>query len=555
MNIETRVLSSLEKVYPDQAPAACTVPFTFLQNEAFAFQVALCPEMTRVFSKLIVRAEADCQLPVQIKQVRYVPCNLPCMIDDGRYERTKPGLFPDPLQEANADGEFFVPTGRWSSFFIEVTPDGAPAGEYPFTLKLSGTYPMNGNEKIEVTVRTTLQVIGAQLPPSQLRYTCWFHGDCLADYYHVPVFSERHWTIMENQIRLAASRGQNMILIPLFTPPLDTKVGGERTTIQLMDVQVHNGQYSFDFSLLDRWIEMCQRHHIEYFEISHLFTQWGATSCPKIMATVDGEYKQIFGWDNEALSDEYKEFLSAMLPALTHYIDEKGLHDKVYFHISDEPHGEEHLAQYLKLKAFVSPLLEGFIIMDALSDYSFYQQGVCEYPVIATTALDPFLEGQRPKEFWVYYCVSQGHRHVSNRFFSMPGYRTRILGLQCYKENVNGFLHWGLNFYNSQYSIRHIDPYKETDADCSFPGGDGFIIYPGENDEPVESQRLVIFHEAIQDIQALRLLESLTSREHVLALMDEDASEPVSFFTYPTGEQYLLRLRYKVNQEIQQHLS
>jgi len=36
MNIETRVLSSLEKVYMDQAPKPCTVPFTALQGEAFA---------------------------------------------------------------------------------------------------------------------------------------------------------------------------------------------------------------------------------------------------------------------------------------------------------------------------------------------------------------------------------------------------------------------------------------------------------------------------------------------------------------------------------------
>ena len=551
MNIETRVLSSMEKVYMDQAPKPCTVPFTALQGEAFAFQVALRPDAVRVYSRLNVKVTADCDLPVVVKQVQYVPCIFPLCIDDGRYERTTPGLFPDPLMTANEDGCFFVETGRWSSFFVEVFPGMAAAGEYPITFAFSTQIDTaDGPQELTWQVKTALTVIGAALPKSQLRYTCWFHGDCIADYYNVPVFSEEHWTYMEKQIKLAAKRGQNVILTPIFTPPLDTKVGGERTTIQLMDVIVTNGEYSFDFSKLDRWVDMCQANGIEYFEMAHLFSQWGAKACPKIMGTVDGEYRKIFGWENEALSDEYKGFLSAMLPALIAYIDNKGLHDKVYFHISDEPHGEEHLAQYLKLKEFVTPLLDGFILMDALSDYNFYEKGVCDYPVVATTALDPFLEGKRPDEFWVYYCVGQGHRHVSNRFFSMPGYRTRILGLQCYKENVLGFLQWGLNFYNAQFSIRHIDPYKCTDSDGAFPGGDPFIIYPGENGEPVESQRLVIFHEAIQDIQALRLLESLTSREHVLALMDEDATEKVTFYTYPTGEDYQLKLRYKVNQEI-----
>ena len=550
MNIETRILSSLEKVYLDQDPKPCTVPFTALQNEAFAFQVALRPDVKQRYTRIIVKVTAKSELPIIVKQVQYVPCLLPMQVDDGRYERTTPGLFPDPLKSADKDDTYFVPTGRWSSFFVEVFPGMAKEGEYPITLSFSAEIKSAaGSETLHWEVNTSLTVIGTVLPKSQLRYTCWFHGDCIADYYNVPVFSEEHWTYMDKQIKLAADRGQNMILTPIHTPPLDTWVGGERTTIQLIDVSVVNEEYSFDFKNLDRWIDMCLANGIEYFEMAHLFSQWGATACPKIMATVDGEYKKIFGWENKALSDEYKGYLTAMLPALTTYLDSKGLHDKVYFHISDEPHGE-HLLQYQKLKEFVSSLLDGFIIMDALSDYSFYEKGVLDYPVVATTALDPFLEGNRPNQFWIYYCIGQNYRHVSNRFFSLPGYRTRILGLQCYKENVFGFLHWGLNFYNSQYSLRHLDPYKCTDADGAHPGGESYVIYPGENGEPVESQRLVIFHEAIQDIQALRLLESLTSREYVLSLMDEDVTEKVTFFTYPTGEEYQLKLRYKVNQKI-----
>lgn len=345
MNIETRILSSMEKVYYDQAPKSCIVPFTALQNEAFAFQVALRPDMAR-YSRLTVKVVAESDLPVVVKQVQYVPCIFPLCIDDGRYERTTPGLFPDPLQTESADGTFFIESGRWNSFFVEVFPGMAAGGEYPITLTFSTEiYTPNGPQELTWKAETSLTVIGAALPKSLLRYTCWFHGDCIADYYNVPVFSEEHWTYMEKQIKLAGERGQNVILTPIFTPPLDTKVGGERTTIQLMDVTVTNGEYSFDFSKLDRWIEMCQACGMEYFEMAHLFSQWGAKACPKIMGTVDGEYKKIFGWDNEALSDEYKGFLSAMLPALTAYIDAKGLRDKVYFHISDEPHGEEHLAQ------------------------------------------------------------------------------------------------------------------------------------------------------------------------------------------------------------------
>ena len=105
-----------------------------------------------------------------------------------------------------------------------------------------------------------------------------------------------------------------MLLTPVFTPPLDTAVGGERTTIQLVDIRVDNGRYSFGFEKLERWVEMCRECGIRYFEIAHLYTQWGALHCPKIMATVDGEYRRIFGWDADATGDAYRAFLGAFLP-------------------------------------------------------------------------------------------------------------------------------------------------------------------------------------------------------------------------------------------------
>lgn len=53
-------------------------------------------------------------------------------------------------------------------------------------------------------------------------YTEWFHSDCLADYYHVDVFSEEYWRIVENFLRKAKERGVNMILTPILTLPLET---------------------------------------------------------------------------------------------------------------------------------------------------------------------------------------------------------------------------------------------------------------------------------------------------------------------------------------------
>lgn len=584
MVIQSVLASSLEKIFPEQTPAACRTPFTMLKNDTFSFQVALRPvnipeaasEGTRSSSwYLDGNASTDDSVPAQItvtspiaaqvtlRRVDLVPSALPLNdTRDGNFISDKPGLYPDLLAPLK-DGKCSLPCGIWTAFWVEIETDkDTPAGTFPVKITIESNIlnsPCELSEKSceidenckTVILETQIEVIDAVLPEQQLIVTEWFHGDCIADYYKIPVFSETHWEYMRRQICLGVRRGLNMILTPIFTPPLDTETGGERTTIQLAGIEYKNGIYSFDFSNLERWVFMCRDCGIEYFEMTHLYTQWGAAHCPKIMVTENGVLKKRFGWENDALGEDYRQFLNAFLPALCGELRRIGIEDRTVFHISDEP-DEACLPQYRAAKAQVAELLSGFPIMDAMSHYSYFVDGVCNTPIIATDALEPFLAGRRPDSLWVYYCCAQNYR-VSNRFFGMPSARNRILGLQLYKYQVSGFLQWGFNFYNSRLSKRHIDPFTVTDADGAFPSGDSFLVYPGPNGEPLESLHMAVFYEALCDLRALSLLERLTSREHVISLMEDGLDEPLTFTDYPRDAGYLLRLRERVNREIAEY--
>jgi hypothetical protein len=336
----------------------------------------------------------------------------------------------------------------------------------------------------------------------------------------------------------------------MFTPPLDTAVGGERTTIQLVDVEVIEGNYSFHFEKLRRFITICQMKGIRYFEMSHLFTQWGAKAAPKIMATVDGTYKRIFGWDTPSVNSGYEEFLQHYLPCLTEKLKEWSLEDVVYFHVSDEPE-LAHLEDYKKANEMVVPLLQGFPVLDALSDYDFYQFGLVEQPVCAIDHIEPFL-ANNTENLWAYYCNGQSVK-VSNRLMAMPSYRNRIYGVQTYKYQITGILHWGFNFYNSQYSIEHINPYENTDSSEAFPSGDSFLVYPGKDGRPEESIRIMVLDEALNDYRAMQLLEQLAGRSKVLELIEEGSYMDITFSEYPRSTHYLLQLRDIINQEIKRY--
>ncbi len=134
----------------------------------------------------------------------------------------------------------------------------------------------------------------------------------------------------------------------------------------------------------------------------------------------------------------------------------------------------------------------------------------------------------------------------------MPGHRTRMLGVQLYLAEMTGFLHWGYNFYFSQNATFPIDPYLNTDCSGFAPAGDAFQVYPGEGGQPEESLRLMLFLHAMQDLRALRYLEKLTDRGTVVQLIHEGLPGPLTMREYPRTEEYLLTLRERVNQRIQE---
>ena len=61
---------------------------------------------------------------------------------------------------------------------------------------------------------------------------------------------------------------------------------------------------------------------------------------------------------------------------------------------------------------------------------------------------------------------------------------------------------------------------------------------------------MMVHYEALCDYRALKLLESLTDKEFVLHLIEDELSEPLTFTTFPKTDFYLISLRNRVNAEI-----
>ena len=293
--LKIKKITSLEKVFPDQEPSGEGMEdvITALKKETVSFQMAYYWSGQRK-GRAQVQVTSDDKEQVRVRSVRLVPCEYPAhMVADDDYLTTKPGLYPDLLSDIQPWGVELI-SGQWKSLWIDVDTTGLTAGDH--TVKVDMVVE---GEVLGSTIEM-IHVVDAELPQMAVPHTEWFHSDCLANYYGVEVFSEEHWKIVENFVRTAVKRKCNMLLTPVFTPPLDTAIGGERRTVQLVDVHVTEDGYTFGFDKFERWVDMCKRCGIKYYEISHLFSQWGATMAPKVMGEKDGKLVQLFGWDTEA---------------------------------------------------------------------------------------------------------------------------------------------------------------------------------------------------------------------------------------------------------------
>ncbi len=539
--INCLTLSSLAKVFPDAEPDRrfFLSSATMLRNDVYSFQIAY-----RGCDYYQKRIEVTCPDTlggrVSVRQIDYVPCDLPIPPGcEALCDRSAPGLFPDILRPLPKI--MFAYGFTYRSLLVTVDCSNMPAESDIYTV----TVCIDDGEKCDVSFELT--VLDAFLPKQSIPVTNWLHCDCLCNFYSVPFGSDEFRRILKNFVETAVKNGINMILTPLFTPPLDTMPGGERLNVQLLDIRLdENGKYTFSFDRLISFIGDIVDSGAEYFEFSHLFTQWGCKYAPNIYAETPDGYRKIFGWETDGCSDEYRSFLAQLLPELTGILKKHSLYERCFFHISDEP-AAAMIDRYAACSLFVQQYVDKDRIIDAISDTDYYTRGLIAHPVASLNAIHRFTD-IGAEGLWGYYCCCE--LRTPNRFLALRAARNRILGALLFRYDVRGFLQWGYNFYNTNLSVEAVDPYATSTAGGWIPGGDAYVVYPDSNGTALESLRLVVFADALRDYRALCGALEFTKREELTALL---GINDITFVDFPDDPVSVLRLREKLNTLLAQH--
>ena len=364
-------------------------------------------------------------------------------------------------------------------FRMDRAPEGAKSFEIRFSVK-------QGAETRELALK--VNVHNVSLPPvgkDSFKYTNWMDFGSMAGSHGIKPWSEEHWKMIEKYVRLAARGRQNMGM--------------------MRDVFMHSadGTITFNRERFARLLEMYDRVGFWYLEGGHLasFTAgWGSPAfktsyTTNVTTTVQG-----------ALA------LSRLARMYMEEIEARGLKDRWYQHVADEP-GGKNVPEYRITAGIIRRYMPGIRTVDAVEEPSFAGALDVWCPKVDAferhRALYDSFRTNFGDRVWCYTCCIPGGKWM-NRTMDGELLRPALIPWVSVMFDVDGFLHWG---YNRWQRGQGQDPFKEpypkkwggSNDGHSLPPGDTHIVYPGK-DGPWPSARLEATRAGMEDADLLTML-------------------------------------------------
>jgi len=372
-----------------------------------------------------------------------------------------------------------------------------------------------GNETVIIPAKGTVHK--ATLPKVHHVYTTnWYHGGNMAKRHGLKYGSEEHMDMVRKYLKLMRRTRQSHLLLPI-------------NSIKVTETE--KGKYSFDFSAFTRMLRMAREEGFQHIELSHL--TWKDY-------VRDEEYYIFYRPEGRAIGADTLEghnFLCQFLPAWREYLVEQGIYDCSVQYIGDEPHGKM-ANNYRIICGLVRKYMPGMKFRDAVSipellgsvdywvplnsEYQLHRETYEHYRALGDT-------------IWHYTCCQPNGKWL-NRLLDQELLRPRLLHWGNYRYDLEGYLHWGFNFWNhDQPDVRENANAVINEGHTLLPPGDTHICYPGNANGPWMSLRAEMMRLGCEDFELLYMIaqkDKALADEICLTSMrafDDFEKDPIAF--------------------------
>lgn len=429
--------------------------------------------------------------------------------------KTNPDMplgFPEILSDTQSK---VVKKNKTQPIWVKVhVPESAQPGLYLGQMEVRtsfGVYPFAINLEVkDVVVPDTAskEAFSVELW-SQLVGNLDTEVDVITDAYGVEVDSPEWWTVMESFAKVMKENRLNVMTVN----QTDLLLHGKETRVN------PDGTVVFDWEFFNRFVAFFrEKAGIQTFACAPV-AKYKAN--PKNYNNdIPGEevndyvnpYVEVLSFDPQNPLVPKKELLLVDLEAYAAGVEGLALHylrqyarslnqnlisqgwDKMwYHHIIDEPGKRTQAALYPVVEKIISEECAGMPTGDAFTAWTAEEESeYSEVYAIMEYSIDELPEKVagflHPGDKLMVYTSSVPLKdNYLNRMIDHPVWHMEMLGWFCYKHGATGYLHWGMNQWNTW--TRDYLPYPDYPGEMMWDNslGDGSCVYPDKDNLSIRS--------------------------------------------------------------------
>ena len=511
---------ALEKIHPyDHEPKELnqSANISAARNEFEPFQVVLKAETADINDVDVditdLRGPANALLSknnVTPYVERFLDLKMPSSIDGGA------GEWPDPLiprvdrysHETRNAFPFNLTKGRNQPIWFDVyVPTRTPAGKYEGLVRIL----ISGKTEIGVPIR--LKVWNFSLPSTSSLPTAFGFSGLTALRQHFGKYTN------DKDLFDMTSLYEKAGLLHRIT--IDGSAG------VLPAVSAKNGTVHVNWQEYDKQIEPFMDGHVLSAD-EPLYGAKATSIAQHTLALLKGHDEQIQYW--RQVAEHFKQ---------------KGWFDRLFNYLWDEPKKSEfsQMKEVGRLVHEADPDLKNLVTAPLHADWSDFidiwspvincferkpqQHDYCEMIVARAGYNSEIAKGK--KLWWYQACSSHGCYIVGGEYFR--GWPTYVIDADGVRNRIMEWLTWsygigGELYFSTDEAYGKKDPWKDVNL---FAGnGDGTLFYPGmpgviggTNHIPIESIRLKLIREGLEDYEYLAMLSKLDGSKAVHELISD----------------------------------
>ncbi len=401
------------------------------------------------------------------------------------------------------------------------------AGTYEGKIEIY-THRMFETETLAQSLPFTVTVYDITLPPAQERsfyLDLWQHNSNIARKHETPLYGDAHFAALESYIKSLGALGQKAITIVASEIPwsgqrcfFDPQEKDDLFEYSMIRVwRDRAGEYQYDFSVMQRYIDLCFRYGIkDEIEVFGLCNIWACDDEEySFMPKGYPEYIRVRYFDEAAGTYGYisdADGIRAYIRALGAYFIEKGYIDIVRI-VADEPADME---RYHKSVDAVREAVPQFQYKTAVNHREFieeFKDKVSDFvPGLFCVAKDHDLlremaDAGSHRIAWYVCCMPK----VPNTYICSHLLEARAIGYLTDYLGYAGFLRWNYTVWPDE--PRKDLRYRYPDWRC----GDTNFVYPSRGGEALLSLRYKALLRGILDYELLQMAK----KQGQQALVDE----------------------------------